>query len=71
MASDQLHPVYSSHVDAVGYDPERHTLTVRWKTGKMSLYHDVPPEEGADLHKQASVGLILRDIKARYRHTYI
>ncbi len=66
-----LNPVYSSHVDAIGYDPATQELRVRWQKGeKESIYHGVPPEVGADLHKQSSIGEALKSIKANYRHTY-
>jgi hypothetical protein len=65
-----LNPVYSSHVEAVGYDPATQELRVRWQAGRESIYHGVPPEVGADLHKQASIGDALKSIKKSYRHTY-
>ena len=66
----EMHPVYSSHVDAVGYDPESRRLFVRWQTGIISAYDDVPPEIGGDLHNQPSIGAALKMIKAGYRHEY-
>ena len=66
----EMSPVYSSHVEAVGYDPLLQELHVQWNTGKVSVYHGVPPEVGADLHKRASVGEALKEIKGRYRHEY-
>jgi hypothetical protein len=66
----EMNPVYSSHVDAVGYDPVSQQLHVRWQTGKVSVYSGVPPEVGADLHKRASIGEALKSVKAQYRHSY-
>lgn len=68
--ADPFRQVYSSHVDAVHYDPEQQQLRVRWQTGKTSIYHDVPAEAGADLHNQPSIGEALKPIKANYRHSY-
>lgn len=65
-----LRPVYSSHVAAVGYDAVTQELRVQWQTGKVSVYHGVPPEVGADLHNQPSIGEALKPIKAQYRHSY-
>ena len=63
-------PVYSSHVEAVLYDPSTRQLRVRWQTGKVSVYHDVPAEVGVALHLQPSIGEVLRGVKAGYRHSY-
>lgn len=66
----ELNPVYSSHVEAIGYDPVSQELRVRWQSGRESIYHGVPPEIGSDFHKRASIGEALKSVKASYRHTY-
>ena len=38
----EMKPVYSSHVDAVGYDVGKEELHVQWRTGRVSVYHGVP-----------------------------
>lgn len=65
-----MNPVFSSHVEAVGYDPVLQELHVQWKTGTVSVYHGVPPEVGGDLHKRASIGEALKQVKASYGHSY-
>ena len=67
-----LRPVYSSHVDAVGYDAATQELHVQWQTGKISVYDPVPPEAGEPFNTggHPSIGEALKAIKANYRHRY-
>jgi hypothetical protein len=67
-----MNPVYSSHVDSVGYDPFLQELHVQWQTGKASIYHGVPPEVGEPFNTggHPSVGEALKRVKANYRHSY-
>jgi hypothetical protein len=49
-------PVKSSSVEAVGYDPGRRALAVRFKGGAVHVYHDVKPEQHQQLLGAESVG---------------
>lgn len=63
----QLHPVQSSNIDAVGYDPETQTLSVRFHSGDTFHYAGVPPGEYQDLISAGSIGgQFHRRIKGRY-----
>lgn len=64
--------VFSSNVQAVGYDDESEELLVTWKNGKVSAYQGVPEETADTLAKAPSVGTMLNmDIKGRYPHRYV
>lgn len=64
--------VYSSHIDAVGYDTAAQELTVIWRNGKTSVYSGVPPEHGHAVVNAPSVGESLhRLIKNQYPHRYL
>ncbi len=64
-------PVASSHLKAVGYDPDTRTLEVVFLSGHHYRYQDVPPEEyqmlmNVDAH--GSYGeAFTRYIKPRYQ----
>lgn len=49
-------PVKSSAIQAVAYDVEDKTLTVRFKQGAEYDYYDVPKEKFEGLLKAESVG---------------
>lgn len=49
-------PVDSSMIDALGYDPDKQHLGVRFKSGKVVTYGDVPPEVHDALRSADSVG---------------
>lgn len=60
-------PVSSSNPDAVSYDPETRTLSVRFKNGTIYAYANVPEFEYADLLEAESVGSFVNDhIKGTY-----
>jgi hypothetical protein len=66
-----MRPVYSSHVTAVGHDPEKQELHVQWDTGKTSIYAGVPASLAEQVRTSASVGQALRDrVKGKYDHRY-
>lgn len=44
MAEKTMHPVTSSNIGAVGYDPATRELSVSFKNGKTYHYPDVPVE---------------------------
>ena len=52
-----IHPVDSSSIAAVGYDPTTHRLYLRFVgSGKAYLYHDVPPATFDELMRAESKG---------------
>lgn len=51
-----LHPVTSSNIAAVGYDPEAKELHVKFKTGATHVYSNVSPEQHQALVGAESVG---------------
>ena len=66
-----MRPVYSSHVNQIGHDPETQELHVLWDTGKKSIYEGVPAALAEQVRTSASVGGALRKmVKDRYAHRY-
>jgi len=66
-----LHPVTSSTVTHIGHDPVAREMHVRWKSGKVSIYEDVPAAVMADVRKSHSIGKAIRsDVIPAYRHRY-
>jgi hypothetical protein len=64
-----MRDVYSSHVDAIGYEGD--TLIVQWSSGKVSHYENVPPDVADEVMNSPSIGSALRQsIKGTYRHRY-
>jgi hypothetical protein len=67
-----LPKVFSSHVDEIDHDPASGALTVRWKTGKVSVYKDVPEKVAGEVMRSASIGEALRqNVRGRYDHAYL
>lgn len=65
--------VYSSHVDTVSYDDEKQELSVRWDTGKTSIYSGVPPYVANEVMNSWSVGKALHSLiknNDAYPHRY-
>jgi len=52
----QMHPVDSSAVSHVGYDPESKTMRIRFATGAVYQYPAVDPEEHQALLASSSLG---------------
>lgn len=64
--------VFSSNVQAVGYNEETEELLVTWKNGKVSAYQGVSEETADALSKAPSVGVMLNmEIKGQYAHRYV
>jgi KTSC domain len=65
----ELHPIKeSSHIAAVGYDPSKKTLRIRFKIGSVFDYHDVPPQVHSDLVSAKSAGKFFhRQIRNNYK----
>ena len=67
----QTKSVYSSHVDTVSYDDETQELSVKWDTGKTSVYAGVPPDTASQVMNSWSVGTALHQaVKGKYEHRY-
>lgn len=49
-------PVKSSNVAAIGYNPERQVMTVKFKNGGQFDYHGVTPDEHQACMAAPSVG---------------
>lgn len=64
-----MREVYSSTVERIGH--EDGVLRVEWKSGKVSLYHDVPEKLANEVMNAPSIGSALRSlIQPGYRHAY-
>lgn len=64
--------VYSSNVDAIGYDDATGEMLVRWSKGKVSAYRGVPPELADEAARAYSVGNFIHStIKPRFPHRYV
>jgi len=64
----ELHQVESSVIAAVGYDDEQRVLEVRFHTGRIYHYFDVPRSSFEKLLAASSVGQYFnRVIRIRFR----
>ena len=66
--------VYSSVVDEIDYDEANQSLTVKWaKSGRVSRYAGVSPDQASRIMKAPSVGSALHaEIKkGDYEHEYL
>ena len=59
----------SSHIDATSYDEEQRTLHLRFKTGAVYAYHDVPKGTYEDLLGASSPGAFLRSHLSAFRYS--
>jgi hypothetical protein len=72
----EMRPVYSSHIDQIGHDPQTGDLYVTWKPykdkpTKTSTYAGVPAEEAFRVMNAPSVAKAVdKDIKPFYEHRY-
>ena len=60
-----LVPVTSSNVAALGYDDPSRTLAVKFNSGSLYHYMDVPPELYAEAMKAKSIGSFLSERVSR------
>lgn len=66
-----MNPVYSSHVDSVGFDAETKELYVEWDSGKTSIYSGVSAALADEVSKSWSVGKAVREqIIDKFPHRY-
>ncbi len=56
MSEPQMHPVDSSNIDAVGYDPEQREIYIRFLSGRTYVYGDADELTFEDLRSADSVG---------------
>lgn len=54
--SVQMHPVKSSNIDAIGYDAAAKELHVKFKSGGVHAYADVPMDKYIALKTAPSIG---------------
>jgi len=67
-----MHPVKSSNVDAVGYDPASRKMHIRFKNGGTYCYHDVPQDKHAALIAAPSVGsFVHQNIRGIHKHSKV
>ena len=71
MAAEMIQ-VESSNIEAVGYDPERHVLTVQFRNGSTYEYEEVPSSKHQDLMAADSKGGFLnKEIKGSHSYRKI
>lgn len=68
--SIRRHPVSSSQIKSIGYDPTTKSMDVEFNnSGRVYRYHDVPPEKHAALMAADSIGSHLSaHIKGAHRY---
>lgn len=65
-----MRPIHSSHVNAIGHDPETNELHVTWQDGKTSIYSDVPAAKAAQIAGSWSVGKALTEQVKNGNHAH-
>lgn len=58
-----MNHVFSSNLDSVGYDPQTQTLRIRFHSGGLYDYHNVPQS----IYEQ----LMTANSKGKYHHRFI
>ena len=65
-----MHPVTSSQLHSIGYDPETKTLAIKFKTGGVYHYADVPESEHKAMMAAPSHGKhFYANIKGKFKFT--
>ena len=65
-------PVHSSSVETVGYDANTQELHVVWKSGKTSIYSNVPQSVARSASTAWSPGKFLKEeVQPNYAHRYL
>lgn len=63
--------VFSSHVEAIGYDTQSREFHVEYKNGKTSVYMDVPPQVAQLIQSAPSIGeAIHANLRGQFAHGY-
>ena len=61
-------PLKSTWLKSAGYDPQKKTLEVEYKSAAVFHYHDVPKETADQLMKAKSVGAFFHsDINGKFK----
>jgi hypothetical protein len=67
-----MHDVHSTSVDSIGYDPATKEMHVAWKSGKTSVYSDVPEHVATSAVTAWSPGKYLREnVQSNHPHRYL
>ena len=67
----EMRPVQSSHVDAIGYDPEKRELHVSYR-GRRAVYAGVDAEVAQTVEDSASIGQALHTwVRGNYEFRYL
>lgn len=70
MPDIKMNMAKSTQMSEHGYDPKTKTLAVRFKSGGLYHYHNVPPEVYDEMQKAPSLGRFLHGtIKGRFAHS--
>jgi hypothetical protein len=70
----EMRPVYSSHVDEIGHDPDTEELHVKYFSGRTAVYEGVPLTVAAMVlsGSVASIGKALHaHVRGKYEHRYV
>jgi hypothetical protein len=63
----EMQKVKSSNLAAIGYDPDKQELVVRFHSGTQYRYHSVPPEVHEAFLGAKSMGIFfVRNVKGCY-----
>jgi hypothetical protein len=69
---DDLTPVTSSNIAAIGYKPDEKLLTIRFKNGGVYQHHDVSQEAYDGLMAAKSKGgHYASTIRGKFKHTKV
>ena len=67
-----MRPVFSSHVQAIGYDAASSELHVAYKNGSRVAYKGVPQGVANKVMQSPSIGSALHSmVKGSYAHRYL
>lgn len=68
----EMKPVFSSHIAAIGYDPDAQILFVDYQNGNHGAYGDVPADVARDVMQAPSIGsAIHRQVRNRFGFKYL
>jgi hypothetical protein len=68
----QMSPVKSTNIDSVGHDAATKTLRVKFKSGAIYDYADVPSDHHTKMLAAESPGTHLNtEIKGKFKHTRV
>lgn len=64
------HPVQSSNIKSVGYDPVKKEMEVEFHSGEIYAYHHVEPHTYKGLIEASSVGSYFhKHVRPHHQHT--